>query len=87
MEWTAHSSSAPQALRGTALRRALRRARAEGLDSTPSEHPPETLRLVACIGATPAAAAAFPEPVELPESTGPRALRPDELAVWLETHR
>jgi len=86
MEWTAHSS-APQALRGTALRRALRRARAEGLDSTPSEHPPETLRLVASIAVEPSRVVAFPEPAELPESTGPRALRPDELALWLEAHR
>jgi hypothetical protein len=86
MEWTAHSS-APQGLRGTALRRALRRARDEGLDSTPSEQAPETLRLVACISADASRAIAFPEPAELPESAGPRALRPDELAIWLETHR
>jgi hypothetical protein len=86
MKWTAHSS-APQALRGTALRRALRRARTAGLDSTPSEQPPETLGLVACIAADCSRIAAFPEPAELPESRGPRALRPDELALWLEAHR
>jgi hypothetical protein len=86
MEWTAHSS-APQGLRGPALRRALRRAQAEGLDSTPSEQtPPETLRLFASI-AIESRETAFPEPPELPDSTGPRALRPDELALWLEAHR
>jgi hypothetical protein len=86
MGWTAHSS-APQALRGRALRRALRRARTDGLDSTPSEQtPPETLRLFG-VAAESSRPLVFPDPPELPDSTGPRALRPDELALWLEAHR
>jgi hypothetical protein len=35
----------------------------------------------------PPGAVVFPEAPDVPDSTGPRALRPDELALWLERHR
>jgi hypothetical protein len=83
MESNAHSS-APQALRGAALRRALRRARAEAHEATPSQ---DALSDGASVVYLPPRPVAFPEPPDVPDSGGPRALRPGELAVWLETNR
>jgi hypothetical protein len=81
MESTAHSSS-PQALRGSALRRALRRA-GVGPREPVSTYPPSEEVYVY----VPPGPIVFPEVAEIPDSVGPRALRPDELALWLERHR
>jgi hypothetical protein len=83
MESNAHSS-APEALRGAALSRALRRARGEGHDATSSQ---DALAGRASVAYLPPRPVAFPEPAEVPDSTGPRALRPGELALWLQTNR
>jgi hypothetical protein len=83
MEATAHSS-APQALRGAALRAALRLARDEQRDAPCSEESFSDAAFSVRVAARPLA---FPEAPGVPDSAGPRALRPGELARWLERHR
>jgi hypothetical protein len=83
MEATAQSS-APQALRGAALRAALRLASGEQRDAPTSQ---EIFSDAAFSVRTPAHAVRMPDPPDVPESAGPRALRPGELARWLERHR
>jgi hypothetical protein len=83
MEATAHSS-APQALRGRALRAALRLASGEQRDAPTSQEP---FSEAAFSVRTPPHALGMPDPPDVPDSAGPRALRPGELARWLETHR
>jgi hypothetical protein len=83
MVHSAAQSSAPLALRGSSLRAALRRLRGSGDDGPPSPIP----------YSEPAPAPPAPVPPALldlpaiPESAGPRALRPSELARWLERNR
>jgi len=60
-----------------------RRAPGGSRDAAVSSFPPSD-EYVAYVPPRPVA---FPEPPEVPDSTGPRALRPDELAIWLERHR
>jgi hypothetical protein len=83
MEATAHSS-APQALRGAALRAALRVARDEQRDAPYSE---ESFCDAVFSVRVAAHACSMPEAPAAPDSAGPRALRPGELARWLERHR
>jgi hypothetical protein len=84
MEATAHSS-APQALRGAALRAALRVATGGEQRDTPSC--PEPFSEAAFSVRMPAQTPALPDPPDAPESAGPAALRPGELARWLERNR
>jgi hypothetical protein len=83
MEATAHSS-APHALRGKALRAALRLVGCPQRDAPSSEDSFADAVFSARIAAEPIA---FPEPPDTPDSAGPRALRPSELARWLERYR
>jgi hypothetical protein len=94
VESNAHSS-APQALRGNALRQALRQALSQaklhggtgGQGSTANQDPFSDGAFVARLPRRAVASPAFPEPADVPDSAGPQALRPRELAAWFETHR
>jgi hypothetical protein len=78
-------SSAPQALRGGALRAVLRSLRHEDGVDWPSAG--AGLRAFELPAAPPWMPHASADPLESPDSAGPPAMRPHELARWLELRR
>jgi hypothetical protein len=66
------------------LRAALRLARDEQRDAPFSEESLSDAVFSVRVAAHPYA---MPEAPDVPDSAGPRALRPGELARWLERHR
>jgi len=79
MDLALPSSRAPRALRGDTLRSALREL-GSGEELIPSLCTERTLRTALPL------APALPEPSFADDDPAPAALRPDQLARWLQDH-